>query len=866
MTLITEGISVCGQIDDPTLFLTDTTSGAATNFMADNQSELVVVEIDFRYEVYRIAMATNQDSPELLPPIVLGPDQNEVNRVLDNRAIWTSNIGTSWEGFNVGDSILVAGDTDPFNNKTANIIEILLDDSGTHTLITDTTFNRNIMQAGATITNTTPQTYIEYSFGLIGNDEADNFISKTDGSTQIVEVKNIDNGDFGYKLATPKGNKSWYLDSEAIRVRGNGVGLSNVPNSQAFRIRHKIPISPFMLSSEFADIQAGIPPDRFEDIACLKYVFQIKTRPTIDNPNDETIVVTGTFDGNTGWFNENFNGGVTNYSVDNLVYKQLDDTINPALQVTTNETKIQFDLYNTTDTPFEYGSTNLIFGFNYAPADQALYRDIPASTSQTMEHNFMFDNVVSTVGGANLPPYSSGTSELKIKSITSTFVNSSHVEVEVRMELSENLVTRIAANIAQQYMIFITCKDHTLTRDDSDKVTLLLDAGTFFLDLSDPDMILSDQLYMQHPDSDVDTDGTAEINGRIEDDILCINNWSLDRNDRETDEVSISRIVSQIIVRKNTGASFVVDQEVSDVSGSQLVNDPTYGDIANVSIEKSRGFKTPADSNRANVKSFRRFDEDAAGFFEYRTQFPIILRWEEFIPYVKPPGALGNVSSEFFDPSEPNNGQNQDWIKYDELADWDIFYRSNITALKNGDPLTYIADSRINTFDYLLGTEWDTENITSFDETGALLDDGGSSFIIHYADGKLRAEFTYIGPAPNPLLSEITIVMKLDVFEKGTYKNTYWLSSAYDAHVDTWWRSIDTSNRVVVTNPSGSIFRGEALVQGALLPEEISFKCTARIYDNRDEVPPVPPNGKLLSPSGDFKLMSGSTGFKQLST
>lgn len=875
MGLITEKISVFAQIDDPTVFQTDSPSTTAVNFMADNQSEMVVVEVDFRYEVNRVAVGANQNNPETSPAIVLGPDEQQNNRPRDRRGIWISDIGTSWDGFKVGDSVMVTGSLDPFNNKTVTIIEILEDDGGTRTLIADTVFNAEFLEVGGLVTNVTPQTFIEYSYGLIENNELDNFISKTDGSTQIVEIKDITNlpnqsGNFPYKVATPKGDRSWYLKDTSIKVRGNGIGLGNPDTSgiQAFRIRHKLPISPFVLASSFSDAQDGTPPDWFKDQAALKYVFKINTRATVNDPNDNTIVVTGTFLGETGWFDENFNGGPTNYYFDNLVYKQLNDTVNGALQVTTNETKINFDLFNTTDSPFSAGNTNLVFGFNYAPADQALYRNIPAATSETMEHNFMFDNVVSTVNGTNENPRSvlNNSDELKIKSITSTFISASHISVEVRMEFSENIVTRIAANIAQQYMIFVTVKDHNRTRDDSDKVTLLLDAGTFFLDLTDPDMILQEQSFMRHPDSDPENDTIEFINGRIEDDILCVNKWSLDRNDRETDEVTINRIVSQIIMRKDTGASFVLDQEVSDVSGSQLVFDPVFGDIPNIVVNKSRGFKTPADENRANVITRRRFDDDAAGFFEYITQLPIILRWENFIAYVKPAGAAGNVSSDFFDPTLPNNGQDENWIRYDALAGWSIFYRTTITAIKNGDPLTYIKDSQLTTFDYLLGTEWDTENIKTFDENDALLADGGSSFIIHYADGRIQAEFTYIGPAPNPLLSEIDIVLKLDVFEKGTYKNTYWLSSAYDAHPDTWWRSIGITNRVVVSNPSGNIFRGEALVIGSLLPEELSFKCTARIYDNRDEAPPVPPNGKLLSPSGDFKLMSGSIGFKQLSS
>jgi len=158
------------------------------------------------------------------------------------------------------------------------------------------------------------------------------------------------------------------------------------------------------------------------------------------------------------------------------------------------------------------------------------------------------------------------------------------------------------------------------------------------------------------------------------------------------------------------------------------------------------------------------------------------------------------------------------WIRYGAPADWTIYYRTTLTALKNGNPLSYQAISPIYTHNYTAGDEWDTEQIKSFDENDVEL----TGFGIKYADGKLQANFTFIGVTP-PVADDIVIDFHIYVYQEGTFKSLYTMSSAYDAHPDTLFKSIDSSNRVVVTNPSGAIWRGEVLTD--------SVKRTNKIMD-----------------------------------
>jgi len=178
--------------------------------------------------------------------------------------------------------------------------------------------------------------------------------------------------------------------------------------------------------------------------------------------------------------------------------------------------------------------------------------------------------------------------------------------------------------------------------------------------------------------------------------------------------------------------------------------------------------------------------------------------------------------------------------------------------------LTFPLETKIESANnYNVGDEWDTEQVKTFDENDVELVDGGEKFIIKYDNGRVEINMTYIGTAPNPLLSELTGVMKLDVFEEGTFKNTYWFYSDYDAPPDTWWKGIDATNRVIITNPSGNIFRLEGLIIGDLLPDKLEFKITGRLYDNRAPAP-FPPAGAKLKEDGTPKQKEASTVFKRV--
>jgi hypothetical protein len=824
------------RVSDPIHGLSDT-----TKYLADNRNATVTIEIDFRIENFVLATTNDPNTGVILeknPPI------EKINTFPSIRHLYT-NKTDGFADFKAGDELTVRN-ISPFPTEIKTIVEVI----SPNLVLVDSDFGgAGIMGAESVAYISDAISTAELSFGLVDNEASISFVSPVDGEEQRARAVDVSNSNLSYQFAELLGSKSWQFGS--IEVKGDNAGTGGETDvSQGFTVRHETIISPLMLIDQYDDIKAYIQTEEYIGGNSPKYVFEVRAATQSNDPSQTLIAESSEILGNVGGFGENLNGGTPKYSIENLQYKRADNTLNDSLQLTEAETKIQFDIVNAENAPFSSSNTKFIAGFNYAPADKAQYRDNALANANDIEYNFIFDNVLSVLGEASGTPRNGNV----IKSLTVAQFSTSRVSVEILVEMSADVVSRISANPTQRFMIYIETANHSLTRANSDKEQVLIDANDFYLDNSDPDLFVMDQQFLEHPSSDLDTEGVTFPDARIVDDLLGFNNISFDRNARETDEIVFTGITGQIIARKSTGASFILDSRTFGLSNLKIVTDPIYGGVPNPDINSDRGFKTPADENRANIKFYRRYSADAAGFFEYRFQFPFIIRWEDFV-------SLPTANDDMFDPNEESDGLNQNWPRIDTFTDWNIYFKSNISVTKNGNPLSYPVESRVWTYTYDEGPEWSGNVLRTYDENDNLIASSGSPVIIKYADGRIEAEFNFIG-ATTPVINDLVIVLKIDVFEEGTFKGTYWLSSAYDAHASTWWKSIDSSNRVVITNPSANKFIGEAKLIGARLPNKPQFKITPRIYDLRAAEPPGPPDVPKLMEDGTPKIMDGSSNFK----
>ena len=742
-----------------------------------------------------------------------------------------------FQDFNLGDNIAIF---DTFSGGTNGGGYTIVEKISASIIRVDAALaSETIDSANDYIALVTPMEAIRYNWNLIGNSENPTFNSKIDNSNQELTVKNYPTGSTPVTAMGFFGDLSYQIGSATITRLATGT----VTGQQQFRIIHEFYITPFFLSAQYTDLQNGVAPSYFLNAECLKFIFRIEAGEDLSNPNSFQFSQTLDVSGNSGWFNESFNSGYTDYSVKSISYED-DITTNsvPGIQLSTNKTRIKIVIENTISSPFLNNNTDFTANFSYLPEFQTEYQQ----NGKTVIENFYFDRGFQTVGSAAIAGDNFGTNQQVFETIEATFTSTSEIEVELLVSLSPAMITDIEARGRKAFAIWITTQNHLLATADADKVALLADVEVFYQDTTDAGLLTwANPVFLKHYETDPLTEGADTINGRIEDDILRYDQFYIDRNGREDNTINIQQ-TRQFLIAKNsvTGDEFILEQFFQNWNNTTLVNDGTpSGQYTTqfINFVQDRVFKMPTNDERKQIKVSRRSDLDTTDFRYYEMYYPFMMRWEDWI-------ALLNANTNFFDASLPQNGLNQLWNRYSTFANWDIYYRNqvilnqldNVTNINS--QLTYSQDKIIDSFTYLESADWINEDISSFTLTGSPLLSGGTEFIQGFEDTKIIASKEWAGAGVKPNnATEVVWVMRIEVYEQGSITDIRFISSVYDWLQFSWFKSTDLSNKLVLSE-TGGVFKAEALIDYTLIPAGTQFRISARIYDKRTAVV----SGKLL--------------------
>lgn len=843
MEIIVESV----DFKNPSLNETD-----GTDWLLDNIGDVVNVEVKFRMESYLLATSETPNDGDIV--IVTRPAEVLTGRKVSSFYLWTDDP-VGFEDFEVGDKITTTGSI--ASNDAEKTIVAKVD---AQLLQMDTPYSSSeFLPVGATAHVSTKIESVEYLHALIENDDPVTYESLTDGTEQRASVQGLSNTDTStIHNLVQLGNKSYQYGG--LTIVGNNFGSeATTVFSQGFTLNQTFLINPLFLADQIEDLEDDVPPSYFLNANSLKYVFRIEASKDLTDPNRKKIVVEDERLGNTGWFDENFNTRLTNYTFQNLVYKRLDGTINPSLELTENDTIIQFQIKNTVDNPFTVGAVgNMKFVLNHwlLPIPESEYRQPEFSTgpstskNNNLKTNFIFDRIVSTLETQTVGSDNAGTDIEVFKDVVVLRQSNSVVNVTATVDLATQAAARIAGLSDKKYALSISLKHFQLERAKSDKVTLKIDVDKYFIDSTDPTMILIDPIeFVEHPYTESGSVTAPTV--RVEDDVVGLAKFKIDQNGREADIIILTSSVTEIIM-SNGIDEFPLESNSVPLSASKRVNGIPY-----VNFTQDRGFKTPADALRRDITLQRKTLLDAGGLFHYQHNYPFGVAWEFWEP-------LSGVDDVFFDTAEDNNGENQEWVRYPKTAGWEMYFRITINATKNGTPQVYTRQALMDTQDYLESIKWDFENTKTFDNaTNDELFDGVNYLLQKLLNSRLEANKTYVSASPPPVVGDLVIRVGINVHLEGNRFEQYTLSSAYDRHPASWLLSIDTSNRVVITNPSGAIFRGACLADGSQLPAGSTFKFFARVYDKRAETP-VPFGTAKLQEDGFFKLQEDGNGFKML--
>jgi hypothetical protein len=651
----------------------------------------------------------------------------------------------------------------------------------------------NELSSVAEIVGTTPITALNYFYNLIENANAPSYISQIDGSIQKYFAFDLDATDTSTVVNFEGiGDKSW--QSGSATIKGNGTDAYY----QYFTITHNFLVIPYYVEGEFTDLQSGTPPYNFDNTNSLKYISSFEALYFKTDPNKKQIGSFISNNGNVGWFDENFNTDLTNYSHTAIVHKTPTNITLPSVEITENLNTFTFDVTNTTDAPFVINTTPCILGFSLL-SDESDYTD----AAKTVEENFYIDRIETVV--SNSTPTADG---LYIENVNVEFISSSVVRVTGNFKFDAGDVTYLSALSGKRYCMAFDVVDDALAIDVADRVTLLVDANDLYIDTSNDGLIVFDTDIVTMADEDELGVATTEA---FPTDAIVIR--SIMAFDYEAD-TTFETITAKIIAENATGDSFDLDVFTFDLS-----TQPKVSDITQINISQARPFVPSGNSFMQNIIVKRRSDLDAGNLYYYEINFPVLFRWE----YWK---TLLGVNAAFYNTSLPNNGFNNLWYRYD-ASPFNIKGYVSLDVINEGNPLTFEDKITLDAYNYSSSAEWIVKTVKAYDLDDNELTDGVNNYVQGFAKTKVVAVFENINTIDS---DNVFVRFGAEVYESGGVSGLHTIDSLYPVAANEWFENTDNGGLIELVL-SGNEVTATAYLNNNNIPSNGKLTIYARIYN-----------------------------------
>jgi hypothetical protein len=790
----------------------ETLYGTSVNWALANVGDEVVVETNFTVSTYAIA---STDAPFIL--------NNKDGYLPIGSTIWIT--GGDFKDFRQGDTIQISNYTTGTLTGTTTIVEKLSDNE---IRIASNVGSWTANQSGTqdVISVTIPITAVYYQWNFVENNEGVTFLSKTDGSEQIAVRTGLNAAGGGTNLPmTLLGNLDYQFDS--VLIDESSLTTTTIYQS-TFVIKHRTRVTPLMLAAQWDDLLAGIKPDYFENQNCLKHIMRIEARYTAADPNRIQEILKEDILGNTGWFNESFNSNLTNYTFDTLSYNSGSDK----LKLVTSVQTFTFKVKNPTNSPFVSGSTKVRINLAKAPNDENEY----IGKNRTLRQNFVWEYADLTV--ATSPSAVNGqafgnTNLQSLKNVIATRNSASEITISGQIEFGAGAKAVFEESAEPRYIIFVSIGDHTKTGSAADRVTLLIDKTPFFYATQFPTFLKITKKVIPHYINTTTGAFSTTLPIYEEDE-------SVGFVDFEVQETAETSVLSKQFIRASggviavntvTGASFILEQK-----NLNIANTPYVGTYQLIDTTVNLPYHIPTAEIRKQFKVLT--DDVTLGYYQLR--YPYLNRWEYW-------QQLQGVNAAFFNTSEPNNGFNQEWIRY-TAGDWKIAFAYEI-VVKIGDTL----NSYTGTVAYDLNPRNTSDDVTATlktydpDTLTELIDGIGNRYILGYKPTLVVAEFLQGWGA----YSNLGAVLGIEEFETGGVLGKRRMSSVFASDSDTWFISTLANGKAELTfDIPLETATLKALIDHTQLTKP-QYKITGRLYDSNEGLNPN--LGYLID--GTFKVI-----------
>jgi hypothetical protein len=616
------------------------------------------------------------------------------------------------------------------------------------------------------ITGLTDITSLKYKFGLIENNESFNTLSKLTNTDQLYSYNNIDHAiPLTYSTGVAMGiNKAWVTGSSQVAFSQLVLDkdlIYNQATTQEFIIEHIFEINPLYRDGEIDSLKGiDVPPlDIFNGNLSLKYVLETEFRTVVNNPNTSKTAQIDTLEGSVGYLGESFNGFPNDFSVSDLVYFNITDSI--AL------TKIDVD--KTTQVTFSINSPNgLINASTPLVVGHSAIVDSLKYANSTDDYDTVWTNETArTLEGA--APYAGAI----IKNYTCTRISSNKLDVSFELSYSTNQKALITDG--QDYALTYVIQDSSKDVDNGGKSVDKIDINTYSKS-TDIDGLFEPVIFDQYPHPEVFTKGVTQgfSSGKlfIEDGQMSDCEFKI-LNEYNGANVSLDSLIFKIVAYNN------VTNEWFDLRSLQidLSNQVQVGNIQNIILNSDRGYILE-DADIFNYLNISTEANDGT-WQTYSLQVGYKTPWQDWIELI-------GADTIFYDPTENFNGLNNNSSNYTFSNDYKLRLVIDANVTTGNITTNYITKTgEFEAYGYSkddLTPDGYTADIKTFDVNGNAL----AGNIIQASPTEFRATFT---PSST---NQPVFTVNVDFTE-----------------VDTLWNRFAHGNKLIGTQPRAGTWENE---------------------------------------------------------
>lgn len=418
---------------------------------------------------------------------------------------------------------------------------------------------------------------LQYSFGLIGQNETTNFESKL---TQVDNTFLFEGLTGAFQLGVSQGDIKGGVSGVC---RAKFVGASNdyvlpigAPVLQTvfkYQIELEFIILPFYQDGELPNLQSLTAPALFFGDATLRHVSQFDFRADLNNPNTSKVGEDEGNLGSVGWFDESFNGLPNDFTISGLSYE--DNLANPlpSLEIggateATDYTLVKFSIESALG--LLASLMPIVAGVSILPGLNLYNR-----SKDSFQDTWVFDNVRTTgleTSGLILKP-------------SYAFVNANQIDVEIKAFYPVAVRDRIANG--ENYILSVLVADPSVDVNESQKAQLLVDLNTIVVDTDIAGLITFPILNFFNPGQLPESLPTEDAVLWVEDGAVV--NYDFDLTDPNTSEL-VDLHVNIIAENPITGEKFTVQENAINLDSAQVV----AGELK-ISLNETRGFNLPPD-------------------------------------------------------------------------------------------------------------------------------------------------------------------------------------------------------------------------------------------------------------------------------